>query len=796
MDALTRSLLLSAGLSHCFININKAIMGDIVAVELVLNGQFQVVAVAPNGPIDELQGCIAAVFQCVEDVVGVKDVDSNIVYPISILSAHPKQFGDSVYEVMLGQEVDDASTAGTDEDEMDQAEDSEQLEPMSLAEKINAVRESVGLDRVDAINLDRILSKFSETEEIITRFEFMTAMHTLGDSPGKNSLVSLLFDVFSQGAEFAMISELVNGLSVFCAGTIPEKVLNSFALQDTNRDGYISRANMVTYMRSVFTLLFQISPDLAQSAGCDPEDLAVKTTNHAFQSMSLKSGELMSFAQYKVWYVNEDSENGIGSEAYTNHGFVQAEIDSGEDSDENSDAGSSRDSVDELDIFQVQSLLGLHESKATDVTSAFLMFADEYGRLSKPRYMGIFDQLLGSLQIESDIDTKGLLESIKERVFNVYEIAESGFLNVRSLTSGISLFCGGSWDDKALAVFMAFGLTSAKFNRITPDVMSQHIISIFAMMSEFDRSFLSDSTAVMVAQDMVKNAFEKASNDRNLSEPAMSCTEFAEWLSSGAENINPGASSGATDSSRKLSRDDELVLLTELLETSGSSSDEDEKDDESESEQYQYNSLSPSKAISRANASMIQHELRYAKRTLGLHMFSADDLLDVVGEFSKEGVISALAWDEAIVHMLTLSGISSDQFGIALELSRNIFDRLDVPGLGAVDYSSLILSLVNFCSSPLEDRAMVAFTVLEASRGSEVDYDELIRFFRTLYMAATVLSPTLLRTMVDRGTSPDNMAQLILNDALLKLNFVQVGQQYFNLENLTEIAEYCLERLQ
>ena len=75
-----------------------------------------------------------------------------------------------------------------------------------------------------------------------------------------------------------------------------------------------------------------------------------------------------------------------------------------------------------------------------------------------------------------------------------------------------------------------------------------------------------------------------------------------------------------------------------------------------------------------------------------------------------------------------------------------------------------------------------------------MDYDELLRYFRSLYMAATVLSPTLLRTMVERGLTPDRLAELILDDALHRLNFIKVKQQYFNLENMTEIAEYCLER--
>lgn len=756
-------------------------MTDIVPVSFVRDGNLQVVAVAEGSAVEELHDCLSAVFQCDSNVVGLKDVDTNVVFPLSVLVVHPGQFRDSVYELLLEQHEEQCSSAGG-------LDGLPELESMTLSEKIDAVRESVGLIKVDAINLNRLLSTYSETEEIITRFEFMTAIHTLGDAPGKNSLVSILFDVFSQGAEFAIISELVNGLSVFCGGSLTDKILNSFALQDTDRDGYISRADMVTYMRSVFTLLFQISPELADSAGCDPEDLAVRTTNHAFQSMGLKTGELMSFAQYKVWYVSDNNASapsgGLGRDSESSE--------SSGDSESESSVGDS-DGEAELDIFDVQNLLGLHESRASDVVSAFLMFADGYGRLSKPRYLGIFDQLLGPAPRKSNAANRELLEVVKERIFNVYEIAESGFLNVRSLTSGISLFCGGSWDDKALAVFMAFGLTSTSSSLIAPDVMTQHIISIFAMMSEFDRSFLSDSTAVMVAQDMVKSAFSSVPVNPGLGEPAMSCVQFATWLSSGADNMLPSSSrNGQAAPSQPQNDDDEMVLLTDLLETSDSSSDEDDDD---QNGYDNADSALAGQATSKANASLIQHELKYAKRTLGLHMFSADDLLDVVGEFSKEGVISAAAWDEAILHMLMLSGASTDQFGVAAEIARNIFNRLDTPGLLAVDYSNLILSLSNFCNSPLEDRVMVAFTVLDASRGTEVDYDELLRYFRSMYMAATVLSPTLLSTMVERNLNPNKLAELILDDALERLNFKQVNQQYFGLENMTEIAEYCLERL-
>jgi Ca2+-binding EF-hand superfamily protein len=813
-------------------------MADVVAVKLVYDGELRVVAVEANSPLDELQGCIGAVFQCEPNVIAVRDVDSNVVFPISFLIANPVPFSESVYELVLGAPWGEDEDYVNEYDEYDdESEDMEQyhhqqqqqqqqqdhqrmqqeqeysetdssmaaqLGEMSLGEKISSVRQSVGLSKLDAIHLSRLLSRHSETDEIITREEFEAAMQTLENTPGKNSLVSLLFDVFSQGAEFSMISELVNGLSVFCGGGMAEKVLNSFALQDTDRDGYISRTDMVTYMRSVFTLLFQISPDLGAAAGCEPEDLAVRTTSHAFQSMGLKSKELMSFAQYKVWYVNEDIEQAGSCNKISEAQIADPSSDESsegeeryEEEDESGDGGGDDEDVD---IFAVQELLALHESKATDVVSSFIMFADEYGRLARPKYFGVFDQLLCARRSQLNAATQDVIERIAERIFNVYEIAESGYLNVRSLSSGLSLFCGGSWDDKALAVFMAFGITGVGKTRITRDVMTQHIISIFAMMSEFDPSFLSDSTAVAVAQDMVKNAFATMPIDPALGEAVMSCSQFANWLSSsGDKTLGSNGSNGSNGNNYSGSnytggsgggRGDDLVLLTDILESSGESSDDEEDYEEERGHRF-----SAEGATDEASGSLIQEELKFAKKTLGLTMFSADDLLDVVGEFSKEGVISAVSWDEAILHMLTLSGVPTSQFPVALELARSLFDQLDAPGLRAVDYSSLILSLAGFCNSPLEDRVMVAFTVLEAVRGAEVDYDELLRYFRSMFMAATVLSPSLLATMVQRHLNPDKLAELILDEALDKLNFTETNQQYFNLENMTEIAEFCLEQL-
>jgi hypothetical protein len=179
------------------------------SIQLLHENKVQSVALSSDIPANELISCISAMFECSESIIGVKDIHRNIIYPMSVLSTNPTQFSDSIFELIIEQ-------ANDQDDSIINSVDLSALPHMKLglSDKINTIRECLGFEAVDAIQLKNMLSLSSETEEMTTREEFFQALDDSNNKPGKRQLLSILFDVFSMGSDFAMISDVASGLSV------------------------------------------------------------------------------------------------------------------------------------------------------------------------------------------------------------------------------------------------------------------------------------------------------------------------------------------------------------------------------------------------------------------------------------------------------------------------------------------------------------------------------------------------------------------------------------------------------
>jgi Ca2+-binding EF-hand superfamily protein len=79
------------------------------------------------------------------------------------------------------------------------------------------------------------------------------------------------------------LNELVSGLSVLCGGTRDDKCKIAFQIYDSNGDGFISLDEMVSYLTSVFRVVYASEDGLTQKIGASVEMLASITACDCFK---------------------------------------------------------------------------------------------------------------------------------------------------------------------------------------------------------------------------------------------------------------------------------------------------------------------------------------------------------------------------------------------------------------------------------------------------------------------------------------------------------------------------------
>jgi Ca2+-binding EF-hand superfamily protein len=84
------------------------------------------------------------------------------------------------------------------------------------------------------------------------------------------------FDADHNG--FVDSAELISGLTILCVGSRQDKVRAAFSAFDQNGDGFISYAEMTAYLRSVFSLMFAVKPDIQGSVSVSADQLAEVTS--------------------------------------------------------------------------------------------------------------------------------------------------------------------------------------------------------------------------------------------------------------------------------------------------------------------------------------------------------------------------------------------------------------------------------------------------------------------------------------------------------------------------------------
>jgi Ca2+-binding EF-hand superfamily protein len=176
---------------------------------------------------------------------------------------------------------------------------------------LNVVREVTGLQDCDVNAVVRLFESAADRNGSLSRSAFNRCFRTIINSTGDpnderlqllNSVLANLFDLFDEDASGHVDSnELICGLTVLCAGRRDDKVRAAFETMDTNSDGFLSKDEMHSYLRSVFKVLYETNPGSYEHTGVDADTLAAETTDKAFEDADADHDGLLSFEEFTHW---------------------------------------------------------------------------------------------------------------------------------------------------------------------------------------------------------------------------------------------------------------------------------------------------------------------------------------------------------------------------------------------------------------------------------------------------------------------------------------------------------------
>ena len=105
-----------------------------------------------------------------------------------------------------------------------------------------------------------------------------------------------LFDANGDGV--VDFTELTSGLSILCGGDRDEKAAAAFALYDYNGDDVITRDEMTRYLTAIFKVVYHAEPGTAEQMACSPEELAMATSEEAFEEANLNDDGQLTFEEF------------------------------------------------------------------------------------------------------------------------------------------------------------------------------------------------------------------------------------------------------------------------------------------------------------------------------------------------------------------------------------------------------------------------------------------------------------------------------------------------------------------
>ena len=235
---------------------------------------------------------------------------------------------------------------------------------------------------------------------------------------------------------------------MLCGGSRDDKVRAAFSLYDSNGDGFISLAEMMTYLPLRLPAALPLAAEIHGSMGVGADELAQVTAKQAFAEADLNHDGKLSFGEFERWF--------------TRGGPSPVEV-----------AGSL------VSLEEARQLTNLQAYDIGDLLSYFSASADAGGNISQHAFFECFAGLLES-GVERSASDLAHIEAVLRDLFALFDRDGNGVVDMSELGAGLSVLCGGTRDDKVRAAFVMFDTNGDGFISLVE--MVKYLASVYKVL--------------------------------------------------------------------------------------------------------------------------------------------------------------------------------------------------------------------------------------------------------------------------------------------------------------------------
>lgn len=733
--------------------------------------------------------------------VAVKDPEHQVVYPLSFLTRSPELFESGTYTVLFeGSEHDDSSCSSShakaatkrsqqhaskahhhrharrdrkphrtqsvvttslenhDSDDSDdhfpnhhresigndadaETEDDPDLDGRSDEDDENGDEFMRELDLTD-FELPQLVNVFTQAcpTGALDRTTFDRCLEKILSQSGRydplaRKMFVRLFEMFNRSSSSSGVidvAEFLGGVSVLASGERDEKIRLTFDLYDVDNDGFISIAEMVKYLASVFKVIEETSPELFHQNGVNPQELGVVTARQCFNEASLNEEGKLSYDAFREWYSKPGPTQFIPQRPGLPAAFTQSPP----------AATNGWTTAPHL-----RELTGLSALRADDLFSIFSSAVVAQGTstsdstttsdaLTRDQFKRCFYAILKKQKREPTREVTRFLD----RLFNVFDIDGNDSVDFVELSSGLSILCGGTQDEKVVAAFSLFDANGDGF--ITADEMQKYLASVFNVL--YETSPQTEQSMTIDAQLLAYYTTQQAFTEADLNHDGLlSLEEFRKWYSFSSTGMGLQAAP----------RPPPKTIPP------------------------------PAPTIAIGQSALVSIDL--VASLTSLRDREPSDVFEILAaKVNDEGVLSREAFHAVFEEFADERSALKKRVLTAQEASKmhaildTVFTDFDTDKDGFVDFCELSSGISVFCKGSQHEKIKAAFSLFDVNQDGFISREEMETYLASVFRIIFTTSPATASQM--GNVSPEQLAQATAADAFASADVNHDGRLSFD----------------